>query len=401
MLCRRSRSGRVPARRAEPVGPRPCRRDSFGSHDRPAPLAAARPPRRPRRQVRRLRRLGDADGVRRRRGAQGAHRRPRGGRRVRRVAPGQGHGARGRARRSSSTPASPTTWAGSAPGRRSTRCAATSDRRRGRRPHRLPARRDHVFLVPNAANTAEVVRRLRGRRAGRGRRSPTSTRTTRCWRCRARARPSVLAALGLPTEHDYMSFAVAALAGVRADRVPHRLHRRARVRAGGAGRRTPARCGTRCWPPARPTGCAPAGLAPGTRCAPRWATRCTARTCRRTSRRCRPGPAGRSAGEAGVLGPGGAARREGGRAAPAAVGPEALDRGIPRAHMAVLRRRRRRSARSPAARSRRPGGSASALALLDTAAGLGRRLPLVEVDVRGRRSPMRVVKPPFVKPSVR
>jgi aminomethyltransferase len=41
-----------------------------------------------------------------------------------------------------------------------------------------------------------------------------------------------------------------------------------------------------------------------------------------------------------------------------------------------------------------------ALALLDTAPGLGEGDP-VEVDVRGRRAAMRVVKPPFVTPSVR
>jgi aminomethyltransferase len=40
------------------------------------------------------------------------------------------------------------------------------------------------------------------------------------------------------------------------------------------------------------------------------------------------------------------------------------------------------------------------LALLDTAAGLGQDAE-VEVDVRGRRSAMRVVKPPFVTPSVK
>jgi aminomethyltransferase len=41
-----------------------------------------------------------------------------------------------------------------------------------------------------------------------------------------------------------------------------------------------------------------------------------------------------------------------------------------------------------------------ALALLDTAAGLADG-DEVEVDVRGRRSRARVVKPPFVKPQVR
>ncbi len=38
------------------------------------------------------------------------------------------------------------------------------------------------------------------------------------------------------------------------------------------------------------------------------------------------------------------------------------------------------------------------LALLDTAAGLGEGAR-VEVDIRGRRTPMQVVKPPFVTPS--
>jgi aminomethyltransferase len=40
------------------------------------------------------------------------------------------------------------------------------------------------------------------------------------------------------------------------------------------------------------------------------------------------------------------------------------------------------------------------LALLDTAAGLEPG-DVVEVDIRGRPSSMRVVKPPFVQPSVR
>ncbi len=105
-------------------------------------------------------------------------------------------------------------------------------------------------------------------------------------------------------------------------------------------------------------------------------------------------------GQAGVLGPRRAARREGGRPAPDAVG-------------------------AGGARPRHPapphGGAAGddvevgevtsgtfsptkrvgiALALLDTAAGLEPG-DEVEVDIRGRRSAMRVVKPPFVQPSVR
>ena len=63
---------------------------------------------------------------------------------------------------------------------------------------------DHVFLIPNAANTAEVVRRLRRGGAGRDhghRRAPARTRS---WPCRARARPSCSPRSGLPTDHDYM-----------------------------------------------------------------------------------------------------------------------------------------------------------------------------------------------------
>ena len=43
-----------------------------------------------------------------------------------------------------------------------------------------------VFLIPNAANTAEVVAPAAGRRARRHRGRPTSTATTRSWRSRAR-----------------------------------------------------------------------------------------------------------------------------------------------------------------------------------------------------------------------
>jgi hypothetical protein len=57
-------------------------------------------------------------------------------------------------------PLSATTSTASARDRRSTPCAATQWRG-GRRPHRLRYADDHVFLIPNAANTAEVVRRLR------------------------------------------------------------------------------------------------------------------------------------------------------------------------------------------------------------------------------------------------
>jgi aminomethyltransferase len=80
-------------------------------------------------------------------------------------------------------------------------------------------------------------------------------------------------------------------------------------------------------------------------------------------------------------------------------GLESLDRGIPRPHMAVLSGGEAVGEITSGTFSptRRVG---IALALLDTAAGLAEGSE-VEVDVRGRRSRMRVVKPPFVKAGVR
>ncbi len=81
--------------------------------------------------------------------------------RLRRVAPGQGAGTRDRARPTSSTPASATTWAGSGPGKAQyTLCCDPSGGVVDDLIAYLHAD-DHVFLIPNAANTAEVVRRLR------------------------------------------------------------------------------------------------------------------------------------------------------------------------------------------------------------------------------------------------
>ena len=80
-------------------------------------------------------------------------------------------------------------------------------------------------------------------------------------------------------------------------------------------------------------------------------------------------------------------------------GLTALDRGIPRRHMAVLH--------NDVEVGEVTSGTFSptnrvgiGLALLDTAAGLEPGAE-VQVDIRGRRSAMRVVKPPFVQPSVR
>ncbi|MDG4805420.1 glycine cleavage system aminomethyltransferase GcvT [Micromonospora sp. WMMD1120] len=72
---------------------------------------------------------------------------------------------------------------------------------------------DHVFLIPNAANTAEVVRRLRAA-------APDEVIVTdehEAYAVLAVQGPrsaELLTALGLPTEHGYMSFSAAGLAGV-------------------------------------------------------------------------------------------------------------------------------------------------------------------------------------------
>ncbi|HEX5597066.1 MAG TPA: glycine cleavage system aminomethyltransferase GcvT [Micromonosporaceae bacterium] len=80
-------------------------------------------------------------------------------------------------------------------------------------------------------------------------------------------------------------------------------------------------------------------------------------------------------------------------------GLEAVQRAIPRSHMDVYADDNvvgevTSGTFSP---TRKLG---IALALLETAAGLGEG-SIVEVDVRGRRAPMRVVRPPFVKSSAR
>ncbi|RQX10472.1 glycine cleavage system aminomethyltransferase GcvT, partial [Micromonospora ureilytica] len=72
---------------------------------------------------------------------------------------------------------------------------------------------DHVFLIPNAANTAEVVRRLRAAAPAQ----VTVTDEHEAYAVLAVQGPrsaELLAALDLPTEHDYMSFSAASLGGV-------------------------------------------------------------------------------------------------------------------------------------------------------------------------------------------
>jgi aminomethyltransferase len=258
---------------------------------------------------------------------------------------------------------------------------------------------EDLFLVPNAANTAEVVRRLVAAAPG----GVTVTGEHTGYGVLAVQGPradEVLAALGLPAGHEYMSFVDADWAGA-----PVRV-----CRTGYTGERgyellprwddTPA-----LWDAllaaAEPLGGRACGLG--------------ARDTLRTEMgyplhgqdlsldispvQARSGwavgwkkPAfwGRDA----LL-----AERESG---PKRLlwGIESLDRGIPRAHMSVLDP-------SGAIVGEVTSGTFSptkrvgiGLALLAADAGLGEGSE-VEVDVRGRRSRMRVVKPPFVPSSVR
>ncbi|PSK61345.1 Aminomethyltransferase [Micromonospora sp. MH33] len=72
---------------------------------------------------------------------------------------------------------------------------------------------DHVFLVPNAANTAEVVRRLRAA-APEGVVVTDEHEAYAVLAVQGPRSAELLGALGLPTEHDYMSFSTAVLEGV-------------------------------------------------------------------------------------------------------------------------------------------------------------------------------------------
>ena len=189
--------------------------------------------------------------------------------------------------------------------------------RRGRRPDRLPGR------PGRGAGRAERGQRgaggpaAAGGRAGRRRDHRPAPRAGRARRAGpAGAGGGRRPVLGTPLELDYMAFT-----DVGDDPgLPHRLHRRARLRAARPGRRRGPGCGTRCWRrPSRSAAGRP-GWPPGTPCAPRWATRCTARTCSVDITPVQAG-SGWAVGwtQARVLGTRRADRREGGRPGAAAA----------------------------------------------------------------------------------
>jgi aminomethyltransferase len=257
---------------------------------------------------------------------------------------------------------------------------------------------DHVFLIPNAANTAEVVRRL----AAAAPPPVTVVDEHEQFAVLAVQGPrsaEVLGALDLPASHPYMSFQPTSFGG--ADLTV--------CRTGYTGEHgyelvVPSAHAEAVWDAVleagQPYGIRPCGLG----------ARDTLRTemgyplhGQDLSLEITPVQA-RSGWAVGWSKPAFWGRDA--LLAEKAAGPrrllwglEAVDRAIPRPHMTVhsgddLVGEVTSGTFSP---TKKVG---IALALLDTAAGLAAG-SLVEVDIRGRRAAMRVVKPPFVTPSVR
>ncbi|MGK5672680.1 glycine cleavage system aminomethyltransferase GcvT [Micromonospora sp. URMC 106] len=261
---------------------------------------------------------------------------------------------------------------------------------------------DHVFLIPNAANTAEVVRRLRTAAPA----SVTVTDEHEAYAVLAVQGPrsaELLGALGLPTEHGYMSFSTAIL-DTAAGPVELTVCRTGYTGELGFELVTPAEHAVAVWDAlfaaGEPFELRACGLA----------ARDTLRTemgyplhgqdlsLEITPVQARSGWAvgwdkaafwGRDA----LLAEKAAGPRRTLR------GLEAVDRAIPRPGMTVHVGDTPVGAVTSGTFSptRKQG---IALALLDTAAGLADG-DLVEVDIRGRRAQMRVTRPPFVTPSVK
>ncbi|MGC5018227.1 glycine cleavage system aminomethyltransferase GcvT [Micromonospora sp. DT47] len=257
---------------------------------------------------------------------------------------------------------------------------------------------DHVFLIPNAANTAEVVRRLRAAAPA----GVTVTDEHEGYAVLAVQGPrsaELLGALGLPTGHDYMSFSGGAVAGAEltvcrtgyTGELGYELVVPAKhavavwdalfaagegfdLRACGLGARDTLRTemgyplhGQDLSPEITPVQ-ARSGWAVGWDKPAFWGRDVLL--------------AEKAAGPARTL-----------------RGLEAVDRAIPRAGMAVhVGDARVGTITSGTFSPTRKQGIA--LALLETDPKLADG-DLVEVDIRGRRAQMRVTRPPFVQPSVR
>ncbi|MFG3298663.1 glycine cleavage system aminomethyltransferase GcvT [Micromonospora chersina] len=257
---------------------------------------------------------------------------------------------------------------------------------------------DHVFLVPNAANTAEVVRRLRAA-------APDGVVVTdehEAYAVLAVQGPrsaELLGALGLPTEHDYMSFSTASLQGVELT-----VCRTGYTGELGYELVVPAVDALAVWDALFAAGAAYELRACG------LAARDTLRTemgyplhGQDLSLDITPVQA-RSGWAVGWDKPafwGRDVLRAEKAAGPARTlrGLEAVDRAIPRPGMAVYAGDKQVGTITSGTFSptKKQG---IALALIDT----DPKLPdgeTLEVDIRGRRAQMRLTRPPFVEPSVR
>ncbi|MPZ25294.1 MAG: glycine cleavage system aminomethyltransferase GcvT [Micromonosporaceae bacterium] len=257
---------------------------------------------------------------------------------------------------------------------------------------------DNVFLVPNAANAAELVCRLAAAAPPEVTVSDEHERHA-ILAVQGPASERVLDELGLPADHDYMSFVTAPYAGTDV----------LVCRTGYTGEHgyeliVPIEAAATVWDAVlaagQPYGIRPCGLG----------ARDTLRTeaglplhGQDLSLDITPVQAGYSwvVGWSKPTFWGHDALRAERAATPRRQlrGLLATARGIPRPHMPVL------SAHQQVGQVTSGTFSPTlqvgiALALLDTAAGLSPGSE-VAVDVRGRRLPMRVVKPPFVRPSAR
>ncbi|MFI1988164.1 glycine cleavage system aminomethyltransferase GcvT [Actinoplanes sp. NPDC020271] len=253
---------------------------------------------------------------------------------------------------------------------------------------------DDVFLIPNAANTAEVVRRLAAA-------APAGITVTDLHRdfailaVQGPASASILGTLGLPADHDYMSFANATLSGV-----PLVVCRTGYTGEHGYELVIPWDAAATVWDTLIEAGVRPCGLG----------ARDTLRTemgyplhGQELSLDISPVQA-RAGWAVGWSKPAFWGRDA--LLAEKAAGPrrtlrglELTGRGVPRGHMPVFAGDRRVGETTSGTFS--PTKKAGiALALIDTDPALPDG-ELLEIDIRGRRIEARLVKPPFVETSVR
>jgi aminomethyltransferase len=253
---------------------------------------------------------------------------------------------------------------------------------------------DHVFLIPNAANTAEVVRRLAAA-APAGLAVTDEHRAYAVLAVQGPRSAEILAELGLPTEHGYMSFAEAKLGDARliVCRTGYTGEHGYELVVGWDD-------AVEVWDALIAAGVQPCGLG----------ARDTLRTemgyplhGQDLSLEISPVQA-RSGwavgwGKPEFWGRDALVKEKADGPRRTLRGLELTGRGIPRGHMAVYAGDRPIGATTSGTFS--PTKKVGiALALIDTAAAIADG-DLVQIDIRGRRAEARVVKPPFVRPSVR